>query len=140
MVLYEYMIRRIVRFFDKVEDRVRGALSHFPILYAFIGGVGVVLFWKGVWETAEMFPSLYGLGSVAVSVIILLLTGLFVFYFIGDNIIITGLRSQKKIVDKTEKEIHAEENEVVKTRIKIAKIERDLEEIKDILKRTHNEQ
>jgi hypothetical protein len=128
------MMHRIVKFFDKLEDKVRGALSHFPILYAFVGGVGVVLFWKGVWETAEIFPSLYGLGSVAVSVIILLVTGLFVFYFIGDNIIITGLRSQKKIVDKTEKEIHAEENEVVKTRIKIAKIERDMEEIKELLK------
>ncbi len=133
------MIHRIVKFFDKLEDKVRGALSHFPILYAFVGGVGVVLFWKGVWETAEIFPSLYGLGSVAVSVIILLVTGLFVFYFIGDNIIITGLRSQKKIVDKTEKEIHAEENETVKTGIKIAKMERDIEEIKELLKHIHNE-
>jgi hypothetical protein len=127
-------MKKIIKFFDKLEDKVRGALSHFPILYAFVGGVGVVLFWKGVWETAETFPSLYGLGSVVVSVVILLLTGLFVFYFIGDNIIITGLRSQKKIVDKTEKEIHAEENELTKTRIKIAKIERDIEEIKNILK------
>ncbi len=128
-------MKKIIKFFDKLEDKVRGALSHFPILYAFIGGVGVVLFWKGVWETAEMFPSLYGIGSIALSVIILLMSGLFVFYFIGDNIIITGLRSQKKIVEKTEKEIHAEENETTKIRMKIMKIERDIGEIKKILKK-----
>lgn len=129
------MIHRIVKFFDKFEDKVRGTLSHFPILYAFIGGIGVVLFWKGVWETAEMFPSLYGIGSIALSLIILLATGLFVFYFIGDNIIITGLRSQKKIVEKTEKEINAEENETEKIKMKITKIERDIEEIKKIVKK-----
>ena len=132
------MWKRILRFFDRIEDKIRGALSHFPILYALIGGVGVVLFWKGVWETAETFPFLHGPGSVVLSIVILLATGLFVFYFIGDSIIITGLRSQKKIVDKTEREIHAEENESVKTRIKIAKIERDIQEIKEILKK--NEQ
>lgn len=129
------MIKKIVKFFDKLEDKVRGALSHFPILYAFVGGVGVVLFWKGVWETAETFPSLYGIGSVAVSVIILLMTGLFVSYFIGDNIIITGLRAQKKVVDKTEDEIHAEEKELVKTRIEIKKMQNDIDEIKNILKK-----
>lgn len=133
------IMKRIVIFFDKLEDKIRGVLSHFPILYAFIGGVGVVLFWKGVWETAELFPSLFGIGSIALSVVILLASGLFVFYFIGDNIIITGLRSQKKIVDKTEDEIKAEETEIIKMREKVEKIEKDLGEIKELLKRKHNE-
>ena len=55
---------------------MRISLSHRPILYACVGGVGIVLFWKGVWETAELFPVLFGPVSFLISVVILLLTGL----------------------------------------------------------------
>ena len=47
------LIAKISRFFDKLEDRVRSWLSHQPILYALIGGIGIVLFWRGVWHTAD---------------------------------------------------------------------------------------
>ena len=94
-------MEKIIKFFDKVEDRVRHVLSHEPILYAFLGGVGIVLFWKGVWETAEYFSILDGIGSIIVSVFLLLITGLFVSSFIGDSILLAGLRSQKKLAEKT---------------------------------------
>ncbi len=127
------MIEKIKNFFDKVEDRVRHVLSHEPILYAFLGGIGIVLFWKGVWETAEYFPILDGLGSVIASILLLLIIGLFVSSFIGDSILLTGLRSQKKITEKTETEVLMEESEIKKMNEKINKIERDLEEIKTTL-------
>ena len=47
------LTRKIVRFFDKLEDKIRGRLSHHPIFYALVGGIGVVLFWRGVWHTAD---------------------------------------------------------------------------------------
>jgi hypothetical protein len=40
---------------------------------------------------------------------ILLATGLFVSYFIGDAILLSGVKSQKKLADKTEKEVKEEE-------------------------------
>lgn len=127
------MIERIKKFFDKLEDRVRHALSHKPILYAFLGGVGIVLFWKGVWETAEYFPILDGVGSILMSVILLLVIGLFVSSFIGDSILIAGLRSQKKIAEKTEAEIVMEEGKIMEMNEKLRKMEKDLEEIKKLL-------
>jgi len=127
------IIKSIVHFFDKLEDYVRGALSHRPIIYTFIGGIGIVLFWKGVWETAEQFPVLYGPGSIIVSVIILLMTGLFVSFFIGDTILISGIRSQRKLAEKTEKEIVSEESDVQKIFKKIEKIEFDIKEIKNTI-------
>lgn len=127
------MIEKIKKFFDKLEDRVRHVLSHKPILYAFLGGVGIVLFWKGIWETAEYFPILDGLGSVVASVILLLVIGLFVSSFIGDSILIAGLRSQKKVTEKTEAEVVMEESGIMKMNEKISKMEKDLEEIKKLL-------
>lgn len=102
-------MKSIIRFFDKLEDKVRGRLSHFPLLYSFIGGVGIVLFWKGVWETAEYYP-LFGVPSLVLGSLIMLLTGLFVSFFIGDSIILSGLKHEKKLVEKTEAEVESEKS------------------------------
>lgn len=102
------ILKRISQFFDKLEDNVRSRLSHHPIFYAFVGGVGVVLFWKGVWEAAEHFPALYGVPSALLGLLLILPTGLFVSFFIGDNIILSGYKHEKKLVEKTEKELRAE--------------------------------
>ncbi len=99
------MYRKIIKFFDKFEDDVRARLSHRPILYAFIGGTGVVLFWKGVWETAGYIPALFGLPSAILGLLLILPTGLFVSFFIGDNIIISGYKKEKKMADRTESEL-----------------------------------
>ena len=95
-------------FFDRLEDKVRIALSHRPIVYAFIGGIGIILFWKGVWETAELLPILFGPVSILLGVSILLLTGLLVSFFIGDSIILSGFNREKKLAEKTESEVRAE--------------------------------
>lgn len=104
------MIKEVIRFFDKLEDRVRGKLSHQPILYALIGGVGIVLFWKGVWETAGLFPFLNDIGSIITGALILLITGLLVSFFIGDSIILSGFKQEKKLAEKTEMEVLADKD------------------------------
>jgi len=121
------MWKRVVTFFDKLEDRVRIALSHRPIPYALIGGVGIVLFWKGVWETAEYFPALFGLPSVILGSIILLMTGLLVSFFIGDSIILSGFKREKKLVEKTESEIRSEKDSMQLVMAKLEAIEKKLD-------------
>lgn len=124
------MIAAIIKFFDRLEDRVRGHLSHYPIPYAIIGGIGVVLFWRGVWHTADLFPFMTGPISTVIGIGILLLAGLFVSFFIGDNIMIAGLKREKKLAEKTESEIETEKEELDDVREVVMKMERDLEEIK----------
>ena len=122
----------------------------YPITYAIIGGIGVVLFWRGVWHTADYF-SLYflnqagtisttdlgniwdGLISLVIGSALLLPTGLFVSFFIGDNIILAGLKREKKLAEKTEQEIETEKEELDDVRGIIKKMEKDLEEIKSKL-------
>ncbi|MBC7836811.1 hypothetical protein H7X87_03475 [Acetobacteraceae bacterium] len=122
--------RNPLHFFDKLEDNLRARLSHRPILYAFVGGIGIVLFWKGVWETAEHFPTLYGWPSAVLGLLLILPTGLFVSFFIGDNIILSGYTRQKKLVEKTEAEIIAELDVMHDIKIRLEGIERDVREIK----------
>lgn len=125
------MLKKITTYFDKLEDRVRSVLSHYPILYSLIGAVGIVLVWKGVWESAEHFPILYGPASILLGTAILLVTGLMVSFFIGDTIIISGFKREKKLVEKTEKEmLEATRSQTELLTKEIQHIHDDLEEIR----------
>src|SRR3989344_3632325 len=103
------MVKKLLKFFDKLEDRIRMRLTHAPVLYALVGAIGIILMWKGVEETAGFFPILYGPGSFILGTAIALMTGLLVSFFIGDNIILSGYKHDKKLADKNEKEILAAE-------------------------------
>ena len=142
------MFKFLYTFGDKLEDRVRGRLSRRPIIYAFFGGVGVVLFWRGVWHSADYLMERYfgllpaestmtlsqlpwwdGPLSLLVGSVLLLLSGIFVSNFIGNEIIISGLRGEKKVVDKTKDEIEMEMNS-------LASIQKELKIISSHLKKT----
>lgn len=127
------MVKRIFKFFDKLEDKIRVALSHYVVLYALIGGVAIVLFWRGVWKLADGI-ALSGFFSVLISTIVLLLTGLFVSFFVGDRIVLSGLKKEKKLVEKTEEEVETEMGMTNKILNKLEKIEKELEEIKNKIK------
>lgn len=123
------MLKQIIKFFDKLEDHVRFRLSRTPIIYALIGGVGIVLFWRGVWLLADDI----GLGHVAslvISIVVLLLTGTFVWFFIGDQILISGLKAEKRLDQKTQDEVEKEEKEIKSLYTLVKKISKDLDEIK----------
>ena len=139
------MIKKIFNFFDKFEDYVRGHLSRYPILYTLVGGVAIVLFWRGVWHTADMLQSRGGwLGflfyepvNLILVLVILLATGLFVSYFIGDSILISGLRREKKLHEKTEKDIREEEATLNDLKQVVREIKDEVDEIKGVVENDH---
>ncbi|OHA20416.1 MAG: hypothetical protein A2849_01405 [Candidatus Taylorbacteria bacterium RIFCSPHIGHO2_01_FULL_51_15] len=127
-------MRRLIRFFDKLEDRTRSKLSRVPIVYGVIGGTAIVMFWRGVWHLADMFEQSGGLWAILfgapvstmISTLILLLAGLFVSFFIGDRIILSGLMHEKKIEEKTENEVRAEGALLKEIYEKLERMEKDL--------------
>ena len=145
------VFQKIYNLADKLEDKVRGKLSHYPIIYAFIGGSGIIIFWRGIWHTMDYLMEFFFLGfngfgvpsllwwdgplSIAIGVVLLLTVGLFVTSFIGNEIIISGLKREKKIVEKTEEEVGEELNEDKKIKHEIHEMDGRLRRIEDILKK-----
>lgn len=126
------LYKKIYHLCDRLEDKVRGKLSHFPLAYAFIGGAGVIIFWRGIWHfndyLVEAFFSANASGSIStyagglpwwdgplsmlIGMVVLLLVGLFVSSFIGNEIIISGLKGEKKVTEKTIMEVEEEATEL----------------------------
>ena len=141
--------RKIYRWADKFEDRVRGRLSHYPLIYAFIGGAGIIIFWRGIWHSVDYlvasftaadpvvitgFPWWDGPVSAVFGTLLLLATGLWVSSFIGNEILISGVNGEKRVAEKTEQEI--KEDVVLEQRIarEIKDIGRRLDKIESELK------
>lgn len=120
------IIQEIVTFFDKLEDKIRKKLSHYPIIYAFIGGIGVILFWRGIWHTADDM-NIDSIVSLVLGGVILLMTGVFVSSFIGSRLIISGLIGEKKLTEKEQGEIETEESQLRNLQNTLGKLEKKLD-------------
>ena len=142
----------VYRFFDKLEDRVRGWLSHWPIIYAFVAGIGIVLFWRGVWHTTDWLSAILmgwrtgnqtidlstfpdGPISFIIGSVMLLMTGTHVSSFIGNEIIISGLRGEKKLTERTEQEVRTETGAIGEIKTDVKKIAARVEAIEKKLER-----
>ena len=117
------MIKKFLRYIFHIKTFIRHKLSHWPVLYAFIGSIGVVLIWRGVWMIADDM-NMSGFVSMALGVLISMSAGLFVSFFVGDSIIISGIKREKRIDEKTESEIKKEE-------VSLREIKKDLKLIKE---------
>ena len=151
-------MKKIIRFFDKLEDKVRRRLSHFPIFYAIIGGTGIIIFWRGIWHFADYLSIVYlvnkgnpastidlpspidGIISALIGLVMLLMTGLFVSSFIGNHIIISGLKGEKKLTEKTEAEVKEEESVIKKVHDEIHLLAQRLENIEKKLEDKNQKQ
>ena len=132
--MYNENMRIIFKFFDVLEDKIRFSLSKRPILYGLISGIGIVFFFRGVWLLADEFSFMTGLVTLVASVIILLLSGAFVEHFVSDKIISSGIRQEKKLVEKEASEIHAEASMLRDVQKDIQKLDKKISTLSDDLK------
>ncbi|MEK7578863.1 MAG: hypothetical protein AAB789_01605 [Patescibacteria group bacterium] len=123
-------MKKILYFFDKLEDNIRATLSRRPAIYAFIGGAAIVLFWRGIWMVADTIPFLTGPVSIFVSIAILLAIGLFVSFFIGDTILISGLKKEKRLDEKIASEVRTELDILNDIQKRLNEIEKELKTLK----------
>ena len=115
-------------FFLKFEHRPRKYFEKRPFSQAFLAGVGVILFWRGVWEIADILklnPAL----SIVIGIIMLVFIGLFIHTFVGNAIIIKNVEKEQKFEKKTEREIGAVEMEIAEEEITLGHLAHRLKEI-----------
>lgn len=148
------MLNAILSFFDRLEDVVRGFLSRRPIIYAVIAGTGVTLFWRGVWYIADYisqatFSLLSGntLGiettivwwdgplSMIIGTLLLLISGAFVSTFIGNELILSGIKGEKKLFEKTEVELRENQGDIKEINLKIDTLTIEIENLEKMMKK-----
>jgi energy-coupling factor transporter transmembrane protein EcfT len=131
-------------FMKDFSNSIRHWLSHRPLLYGFIAGTGLVIFWRGIWHSMDFLVVLFthwqngfaemnlsqmlwwdGPLSILIGSVILLFSGVFVSSFIGNEVILSGLRGEKKLTERTENELRTEAGA-------IARIEESLNKLKSI--------
>lgn len=130
--------KTVAGFFNQLIDNIYQRLSHVPVLYSIIGGTFVVLFWRAIWHTADILAAQGGfLGwffyepvQIVFTLIGLLLTGLMVSVFIGDRVILSGLRHEKRVEEVTEELVKEEVVSLVSLRNEIRELKKQLEEAK----------
>ncbi len=127
--------KHILNFFDKLEDSIRFQFSRHPVPYSIVAGVFVVLFWKGIEDTANMYPALSGPILIAISVPVLLVTGVFVSFFIADRVILSGLKKETRIIRETEVELREEDTLLKTVAEKVNEISKEVHKLEERLDR-----
>lgn len=90
-----------------IEEHARNFFGRIPFIQAFLAGVGVIIFWRGIWEwldNVEVSP----LASVVIGTLILGGVGVFLQTFIGNTIIIKSVKKEEAQEKKVLKEIEGE--------------------------------
>ena len=124
------IFRKSFEYIVNQDSKLRRYLAKRPLLYTFVGGVAVVLFWRGVWHTADTIPFLSGPVSIIIGGVILLITGLFAYsFFVGEEIMVSDIKKEEKVVAKAEGEIKKEEMQLSEMKETLADIRREINHI-----------
>lgn len=116
-----------------IEEKARKYFEQFPFLQAILAGIGVIVFWRGIWEGLDQ-TGVSPFASIILGIIILGAVGVFVQTFIGNTIIIREVRQEEKEEKKIMKEVAKEENtesiSLTEISIKLDQIMKRMEENK----------
>lgn len=110
-----------------IENRARNYFEQFPFVQAFIAGVGVIIFWRGIWEWLDI-NQVSPFASVILGTLILGGVGVFVQTFIGNTIIIREVKQEEKLEKKVESHISTDAVTLEQLSQKIDNLAKKLEE------------
>ncbi len=75
--------------------------------------------------------------STVIGAAILLVTGVFVSAFIGNRLILTGLRGEKKLAEQTDEEIRTEEYRLEQMENTLERMDKELSSIENEIEQHH---
>lgn len=137
----------------RYREKITVFLSHRPKLYALMVGIGIVLFWRGVWHTTDFIHTYFNIYqnnltisgsfspwwdgplSLVVGIIILYFSNAFVSSFIGNELILLGLRREKKLSQKVEGEVKTEIDSILDIKNSLVDVNEKIKELEDVLEK-----
>lgn len=124
--------------FLQIEERARSYFERFPFVHAFLGGVGVVLFWRGTWELADQMR-IDPVVSIIIGSLLLGSIGLFIHTFVGNAIIIKNVEKDKQMTKKAGHSIIAAEQNIKKEEITLQQLSEKIDRLEQLVKTVNNE-
>ncbi len=100
-------MKPITKRFLGIEERARSYFERMPFVQAFLAGIGVIIFWRGIWEWFDRID-ISPFGSVVIGSLILGGVGVFVQTFIGNTIIIREVKQEERIEKKAIQKVEGE--------------------------------
>ncbi len=125
-------MKYVTNIFLKIEERARTYFERVPFLHAFLGGVGVVLFWRGVWEIADRMR-IDPIVSIIVGSLLLGSIGLFLHTFVGNAIIIKNVEKDKRMTTKAEHEIASVEKDVKREEVTLGQLSAKIDRLEQVI-------
>lgn len=129
----------VTNIFLQIEERARTYFERIPFVHAFLGGVGVVLFWRGVWEIADRMR-IDPIASIVIGSLLLGAIGLFLHTFVGNAIIIKNVEKDKRMTKKAEHEIASVEKDVKKEEVTLDQLSAKIDRLEQVVREVANRQ
>lgn len=126
-------MKYVTNIFLRIEERARTYFERVPFLHAFLGGVGVVLFWRGVWEIADRMH-IDPIVSIVVGSLLLGAIGLFLHTFVGNAIIIKNVEKDKRMTTRAEHEIAAVEKDIKQEGVTLDQLSAKIDRLEQVVR------
>jgi hypothetical protein len=112
------------------EERARHFFERAPFVQAFLAGIGVIVFWRGIWEFLDI-NQISPITSVVIGSLILLFVGVFLQTFIGNSIIIKNVQQgeilEKRAIKEMKGEVNVEEITLASIALKLDELSKKIE-------------
>ena len=116
-----------------IEEKARKYFEQFPFLQAILAGIGVIVFWRGIWEGLDQ-TGVSPFASIILGIIILGAVGVFVQTFSAHSILFQEVYTEdleeRKIMKELAKEENTESISLAEISIKLDQIMKRMEENK----------
>jgi hypothetical protein len=123
-------MKYITNLFLGIEHNAREFFERFPYIQAFTTGVGVVLFWRGIWGYMDKVK-LDSILSIVLGSILLIITGLFLHTFVGNAIIIKHVETDQRTDIITKREMFKVEAEVHEEEITLSELSESIKNLEE---------
>lgn len=130
-------MKHITNIFLQIEHNAREFFEKFPYIQAFLAGVGVVMFWRGVWEIMDQM-NLDPILSISIGSLLLGAMGLFLHTFVGNAIIIKHVETDQSLDRVTKREIFKVEAEVHEEEITLSQLSEILKKLEEKIDNINN--